>query len=1004
MNTKTSLPKKFWWSLVLFGLTGQIAWVVENMYLNVFIYKMFNASPSAISLMVGASAVTAALTTIIIGALSDRIGKRKVFICGGYILWGISIFAFSMLDLGRISLFVPTLAGASALAILITIVLDCLMTFFGSTANDAAFNAWLTDSTDSTNRGSVEGINAMMPLIAILMVFGGFMSFDLGRSESWSFIFSFIGIVTAIIGIIGFFTIKEGNTQKSETGFFKNVIYSFRPSTVAKYPRLYLYLAAFIIFNISIQIFMPYLIIYYEVSLGMTNYVLIMAPAIIIASIITAFWGKTYDKKGFFFAGAIALAALSAGFIVLYLFTQTTLVFIGSLLMMSGYLAGMAAFGAKIRDLTPQGKAGMLQGVRICSQVLIPGIAGPFIGSLVLKDAGKILNNDGTYSFVPNSGIFLAALIPIIILVVFVIALELTKPPRTQPMTTPFESEQNTALTWDEYPRPQLRRESYLSLCGEWELSAAKGEKRRDIGKITVPFPPESRISGIERKLSRKEQYIYRKSFTLPENMIDGHVILHFGAADQIARVSINGKHIGEHSGGYLPFEFDITDALISGENTVEVIICDSLDRELAYGKQRRARGGMWYTPISGLWKQVWVESVPENYIKSLKITPSLDSVHIEVSGGAEEKRIILVSEENSPEYTFSGNDIILKPENVRLWTPEDPYLYEFVLTDGTDTVRSYFALRTVSVEQISNRAYICLNGKPYFCHGLLDQGYYGDGIYTPATPDGLLYDIQKAKALGFNTLRKHIKIEHELFYYFCDKYGMLVFQDMVNSGRYSFLLDTALPTAGIKSGISHRASERRRAAFESDAKATVDLLYNHPCVIYYTIFNEGWGQYDSDRVYSMLRTCDTTRIYDTASGWFQGSESDVVSEHVYFKDLNDARLSILPNKPLCLTEFGGYSLKVDGHSFNLDKTYGYRSIKTDAEYGEAILKLYREQIIPLIERGLCASIFTQLSDVEDEVNGFLTYDRQVCKVDESKMKAISDDVIAVFKVNVPIE
>ena len=257
MNTKTPLSKKFWWSLVLFGLTGQVAWVVENMYLNVFIYKMFNASPSAISLMVGASAVTAALTTIIIGALSDRIGKRKVFICGGYILWGISIFAFSMLDLGRISLFVPTLAGASALAILITIVLDCLMTFFGSTANDAAFNAWLTDSTDSTNRGSVEGINAMMPLVAILMVFGGFMSFDLGRSESWSFIFSFIGIVTAIIGIIGFFTIKEGNTQKSETGFFKNVIYSFRPSTVAKYPRLYLYLAAFIIFNISIQIFMP---------------------------------------------------------------------------------------------------------------------------------------------------------------------------------------------------------------------------------------------------------------------------------------------------------------------------------------------------------------------------------------------------------------------------------------------------------------------------------------------------------------------------------------------------------------------------------------------------------------------------------------------------------------------------------------------------------------------------------------------------------------------------
>ncbi len=1004
MKTKTPLSKKFWWSLVLFGLMGQVAWVVENMYLNVFIYKMFNASPSAISLMVGASAVTATLTTVLIGALSDRIGKRKLFICGGYIFWGISIFAFSYIRLDIISAYISTAAGAAAIAILITVILDCVMTFFGSSANDAAFNAWLTDSTDPTNRGSVEGINAMMPLIAILAVFGGFMSFDLNSSESWSFIFACIGVITVLIGIIGLFTIKDSQIEKSSTGFFKNVIYGFRPSTVAKNYMLYLYFAAFIIFNISIQIFMPYLIIYYEVSLGMNGYVLIMAPAIIIASIITAVWGKVYDKKGFLFSGSFALAALCSGFVLLYIFKTTSLVFIGSLLMMSGYLSGMAVFGAKIRDLTPQGKAGMLQGVRIFSQVLIPGIVGPFIGKSVLANADMIVNNDGTSSFIPGSEIFLASLIPIVLLIPFVIALEIINPPRVCKMQTPFEASTNTTLTWDEYPRPQLRRESYMSLCGEWSLKAVKGVKERELGNITVPFPPESRISGIERKLKRKEAYHYSKTFILPEEMAGKHVILHFGAADQLARVKINGKHIGDHTGGYLPFEFDITDALGYGENTVEVIINDKLDRELAYGKQRKKRGGMWYTPISGLWKQVWLEAVPEDHIKALRITPSLDSVHIEVIGGKPDKTIILNDGENTHEFTFSGDHITIHPEIIRNWSPEDPFLYEFTLTDGTDTVSSYFALRTVTIEDVGERSYICLNGKPYFCHGLLDQGYFSDGIYTPATPDGLMNDVKKAKALGFNTLRKHIKLEHELFYYYCDKYGMLVFQDMVNSGKYSFLIDTALPTAGKKSGISHHASVRRRTAFESDSKETIDLLYNHPCVVYYTIFNEGWGQYDADRIYSMLRSYDPTRIYDATSGWFRGKESDVESEHIYFKDLNEAELGSVPGKPLCLTEFGGYSYKIADHSFNLDKTYGYRTIKTDEEYDDAILSLYREQIIPLIENGLCAAIFTQLSDVEDEVNGFLTYDRQICKIEESRMKALSDDVITVFNVNVPLE
>ena len=416
---KTKLGGRFWLAVTIFSLMGQIAWVVENMYFNVFIYKLFNAGAADISAMVAASAITATLTTVFMGALSDKIGKRKLFICLGYILWGISIFSFILLREELISKVFGMTVSAMTVGVSLTIILDCVMTFFGSTANDAAFNAWLTDSTDSTNRGAAEGINAMMPLVSILVVFGGFMFFDLEKESSWSLIFAIIGIAVTLIGILGFFIIKEPKVEPVKDSYIGGIIYGFRPKTVKENATLYFAMLAFIIFNISIQIFMPYLIIYYEVSLGMSNYVLIMAPAIIIASVVTALWGKVYDKKGYRFSGIIAVCALLIGYIVLY-FTKTTVpVFIGSLLMMSGYLAGMAVFGARIRDYTPQGKAGRLQGIRIFSQVLIPGIVGPFIGKKVLENAEMILNNDGTYSFVPNENIFLAALIALVLVLPF---------------------------------------------------------------------------------------------------------------------------------------------------------------------------------------------------------------------------------------------------------------------------------------------------------------------------------------------------------------------------------------------------------------------------------------------------------------------------------------------------------------------------------------------------------------------------------------------------------
>lgn len=427
---KTQNRAKFWAALVIFSLIGQIAWVVENMYFNVFIYKMFNASAADISTMVAASAVAATLTTLLIGALSDKVGKRKVFICGGYILWGLSILSFAFIRTDVLGAIFPT-ASAAAIGVTLVIVMDCVMTFFGSSANDACFNAWLTDATHAGNRGAAEGINAMMPLVAILAVFGGFMGFDLNTAESWTTIFIIIGVAVLLIGILGIFLIEDPAVKVVENNhYFKNILYGFSPSVMKANKMLYATLLLFAVFGISIQIFMPYLILYYTVSLQLESYVLIMAPAIVIAAVITALYGRVYDKKGFFAAIYPSLILLITGYVLLFVFKDVVFVFIGSLLMMTGYLTGMAVFGAKLRDHTPENKAGMFQGLRIVGQVLIPGIIGPAIGSAVLANAQTVVGDDGTVSFVPNENIFLAALLAAAVVCVAVYALQLLQKKR----------------------------------------------------------------------------------------------------------------------------------------------------------------------------------------------------------------------------------------------------------------------------------------------------------------------------------------------------------------------------------------------------------------------------------------------------------------------------------------------------------------------------------------------------------------------------------------------
>lgn len=536
---------------------------------------------------------------------------------------------------------------------------------------------------------------------------------------------------------------------------------------------------------------------------------------------------------------------------------------------------------------------------------------------------------------------------------------------------------------WESYPRPQLRRENYRLLNGEWGMNGQR---------IQLPYAPQSRWSGYEGAVG--DELAYETYFQIPDDWDKPRVLLHFGAVDQLAEVYVNDVLVGKHEGGYLHFSFDIT-AVVKRDavNKLSVKAIDTLDHQYPYGKQRKKRGGMWYTPISGIWQTVWMENVPDNYIEEIKLTPSLSDVEITVVGNVQGFTAI-VSDAGCviAKQTFAGHTGRIAIDNPVLWTIDNPHLYDVKIVAGEDAVESYFALRTVTIEHIEGVNRVCLNGKPIFMHAVLDQGYFEDGIYLPESEEEYEKDILRMKELGFNTLRKHIKIEPEQFYYDCDRLGMFVFQDMVNNAGYSYILDTVLPTLKFKKrndlkGRNHNPEHMR--VFKQHMLDTLHDLYNHPCIIGYTIFNEGWGQFDSDSMYELAKSIDATRIYDSTSGWFAQQKSDVDSEHIYFRvEELHAR-----ERPMFLSECGGYSYLVLGHAFNPDKTYGYGACENAEELTDRIVAMYEGMVLPGIKGGICGCVYTQLSDVEDEINGMYTYDRQVCKVNKEKMQKLADRI-----------
>ena len=557
-----------------------------------------------------------------------------------------------------------------------------------------------------------------------------------------------------------------------------------------------------------------------------------------------------------------------------------------------------------------------------------------------------------------------------------------------------------------EHPRPQAQRKDWLCLNGKWKLQKLDIQKNVAFdGEILVPFSPETLNGGLGENflLQSGETLVYKRSFTLDNSLLLGVTLLHFGAVDSVCEVYCNGEKVGAHEGGFTPFTIDITHVAQSGENQLKIVCADEGTRNHgARGKQSDTRGGIWYTPQSGIWQTVWIESMPKTHIRDLRITPDAKRKTVRISSDSQgETQTITV---------YDGETVILQAEyeqeitlsyDFTLWSPKNPKLYDFIIKNQSgDEVKSYFGVRSFGKTLDKNGiARLTLNGKPYFFNGVLDQGYWSDGMLTYPCDEAAIDELQMLKDMGFNTVRKHIKLEPMRWYYHCDRLGLIVWQDFVNGGgEYKFTHVAAFPFLGFH----HRDDDYRYFARENEGgryefmqmtDEFLDNLYNVVSLGVWVPFNEGWGQFDSAKITEYVRKKDPTRIIDSVSGWHdQGvGKTDLKSLHTYYTPLKVPKDS----RPVVLSEFGGYSMKCEGHVFDESKEFGYKKFDNPEKLTAALEILYRKKLLPLIKKGLCGCIYTQVSDVEEEINGLVTYDRKIIKIPVEKIRAINDEISA---------
>jgi beta-galactosidase/beta-glucuronidase len=599
---------------------------------------------------------------------------------------------------------------------------------------------------------------------------------------------------------------------------------------------------------------------------------------------------------------------------------------------------------------------------------------------------------------------------------------------------TQWAADVDPACPLPEYPRPQMTRPGWANLNGLWDYAILQKEQKsveKYEGQILVPFAVESALSGVKRPLLPNQRLWYRRTFTsppLPGEGLGVRSLLHFGAVDWETEVFINGQKAGVHRGGYLPFTFDITDLIHDGENELVVAVLDPSDKGgQECGKQTLKPKGIWYTAVSGIWQTVWLERVPEVSIESLKLTPDLDagtlSVEVTLRGQAESLRAeVCVFDEGkeivtgmnqagaSPEAKRSGGErIVLSIPNPKPWSPESPHLYDLkvrLLRDDhvLDEVGSYFAMRKFSLAgDRHGHLRFHLNNQPLFLYGPLDQGYFPDGLYTAPTEAAMLYDVEYTRAIGCNFIRKHVKVEPARWYAACDRLGMIVWQDMPNGGKPVGDVTSVLAMlAGMNRndtrwlGRFGRGDESNRKQYYTELDEMIRHLCNVPCIAAWVPFNEGWGQFQSAEAVRRIRALDPTRPVDHASGWFNQGAGDFNSIHTYFRKLAAPKRD--DSRAFALSEFGGYSLKLAGHVWDEQKKFGYKFLETRKALIEAYLKLLEEELTPLIAQGLTVAVYTETTDVEIEINGYLTYDRTLEKMDAERIRAAHEQLFKMFQ------
>ena len=553
-----------------------------------------------------------------------------------------------------------------------------------------------------------------------------------------------------------------------------------------------------------------------------------------------------------------------------------------------------------------------------------------------------------------------------------------------------------------EYPRPQLKRDSYICLNGYWEYAIRTIESIPDVfdGQILVPYSPEVEKSGVNKIITPKDYLFYRLKYEIPQDFIKDKVILHFGAVDQIAELFINGKFVLKHVGGFLPFSCDIKPYLDGNKVEIVLRVQDTTNSSFhSSGKQALNPGGIWYKPQSGIYMPVWMESVKEGFIEKIKITPDIDKKYVNLRFISSEKTAKLELNGRILEVKANFDNIVEIPD-IKLWSPENPYLYEFKLSNEVDEISSYFAMRKISlIANEKGMKIIALNNEPYFIKGVLDQGYYQDGLLTPNSDEDYINDINLIKSLGFNVSRKHIKIESLRWYYHCDRLGLLVWQDFVNGcTKYDFWLNQVplfvrYKISDKKYKKFFRENEEGRKEAYQEFLDTIDLLYNSPCIVLWTIFNEAWGQFDAKEIYEKLKVVDPTRLYDHASGWHDQGSSDVKSMHIYKWKVKVPSKHKIKNRAFVCSECGAYILDKRLKEAKKKEGFIYLLFNNKEDFQNEYVRFITKEIAPAKRAGMSAFIYTQLSDVEEEMNGFVSYDRKEIKVDITTIAKINNEI-----------